>query len=96
MSKVIGIDLGTINSCVPVMEGSDPVVIVNQEGNRTTLSIVAFTGMGERLVGQTAKRQATKYASRIAGLKVERVDDLIEKVVEPWRVDADFEEVQNY
>ena len=58
MSKVIGIDLGTTNSCVSVMEGGDPVVIVNQEGNRTTPSIVAFTDRGERLVGQTAKRQA--------------------------------------
>ena len=58
MSKVIGIDLGTTNSCVAVMEGGDPVVIVNQEGNRTTPSIVAITDRGERLVGQTAKRQS--------------------------------------
>ncbi len=58
MAKVIGIDLGTTNSCVAVMEGGEPVVIPNSEGNRTTPSIVAFTKSGERLVGQVAKRQA--------------------------------------
>lgn len=58
MGKLIGIDLGTTNSCVAVMEGGDPVVIVNQEGNRTTPSIVGFTDRGERLVGLAAKRQA--------------------------------------
>ncbi len=58
MSKIIGIDLGTTNSCVAIMEGGDPKVITNQEGNRTTPSIVAFTESGERLVGQVAKRQA--------------------------------------
>ncbi|NIQ37964.1 MAG: molecular chaperone DnaK [Proteobacteria bacterium] len=58
MSKIIGIDLGTTNSCVAVMEGGDPIVISNQEGSRTTPSVVAFTDKDERLVGQIAKRQA--------------------------------------
>ncbi len=58
MAKVIGIDLGTTNSCVAIMEGGDPVVIANSEGSRTTPSVVAFTDSGERLVGQIAKRQA--------------------------------------
>src|SRR5882724_215584 len=58
MSKVIGIDLGTTNSCVAVMEGKDVKVIENTEGARTTPSMVAFTDSGERLVGQAAKRQA--------------------------------------
>src|ERR671934_1029322 len=58
MSKVIGIDLGTTNSCVAVMEGGEPVVIPNSEGSRTTPSMVAFTESGERLVGQIARRQA--------------------------------------
>ncbi|MCL2527119.1 MAG: molecular chaperone DnaK [Defluviitaleaceae bacterium] len=58
MSKIIGIDLGTTNSCVAVMEGGQPVVISNSEGMRTTPSVVAFTKAGERLVGETAKRQA--------------------------------------
>ena len=64
MGKVIGIDLGTTNSCVAVMEGDDPVVIANQEGNRTTPSIVAFTDRGERLVGQIAKRQAISNSEK--------------------------------
>ncbi|MGZ3675516.1 MAG: Hsp70 family protein, partial [Ktedonobacterales bacterium] len=58
MGKVIGIDLGTTNSCVAVMEGGEPVVIPNAEGSRTTPSVVAFTKSGERLVGEVAKRQA--------------------------------------
>ena len=58
MGKVIGIDLGTTNSCVAVMSGGDPVVIANAEGARTTPSVVAITDKGERLVGQIAKRQA--------------------------------------
>src|SRR5664280_578630 len=76
MGKIIGIDLGTTNSCVAIMEGGDPVVIANQEGNRTTPSIVAITESGERLVGQIAKRQAitnsenTVYAvKRLIGRK---------------------------
>src|SRR5918994_5378318 len=58
MSKVIGIDLGTTNSVVAVMEAEQPAVVVNQEGGRTTPSVVGFTREGERLVGQVAKRQA--------------------------------------
>ncbi|HXV42650.1 MAG TPA: Hsp70 family protein, partial [Anaerolineae bacterium] len=58
MPKIIGIDLGTTNSVVAVMEGGDPVVIANAEGGRTTPSVVAFNKNQERLVGQTAKRQA--------------------------------------
>src|SRR5690349_17276293 len=64
MGKVIGIDLGTTNSCVAVMEGAQPKVIENQEGARTTPSIVAFTDEGERLVGQPAKRQAVTNPDR--------------------------------
>src|SRR5437773_789633 len=88
MSKVIGIDLGTTNSCVAVMDGKDVRVIENAEGARTTPSMVAFTDSGERLVGQAAKRQAvttvpayfndsqrqaTKDAGKIAGLEVLRI-----------------------
>ena len=62
MSKIIGIDLGTTNSVVAVMEGGEPVVIANQEGGRTTPSVVAFTKSNERLVGQVAKRQAVTNA----------------------------------
>ena len=64
MAKVIGIDLGTTNSCVAVMEGGEPVVIPNSEGGRTTPSVVAFSKNGERLVGQVAKRQAITNAER--------------------------------
>ena len=64
MSKIIGIDLGTTNSCVAVMEGGEPVVIPNAEGNRTTPSVVAFSKDGERMVGQVAKRQAITNPDR--------------------------------
>ncbi|MDD3839088.1 MAG: molecular chaperone DnaK [Clostridia bacterium] len=64
MGKIIGIDLGTTNSCVAVMEGGEPVVIPNQEGNRTTPSVVAFTKEGERLVGEVAKRQSITNPDR--------------------------------
>src|SRR3954466_16102619 len=62
MGKIIGIDLGTTNTCVAVMEGGKPTVIPNAEGHRTTPSIVAFTKTGERLVGHVAKRQAITNA----------------------------------
>jgi molecular chaperone DnaK len=62
MPKILGIDLGTTNSCMAVMEGGEPVVIENSEGARTTPSIVAFTKSGERLVGQAAKRQTVTNA----------------------------------
>ena len=76
MSKIIGIDLGTTNSCVAVMEGGDPTVIHNIEGNRTTPSIVAFTKEGERLVGETAKRQAVTNPERtISSIKREMGTD---------------------
>lgn len=72
MGKVIGIDLGTTNSCVAVMEGGEPVVITNAEGTRTTPSVVAFTKNGERLVGAVAKRQAATNVDRtIASIKRE-------------------------
>ena len=61
MAKVIGIDLGTTNSCMAVLEGGEPVVIPNAEGARTTPSVVAITKTGERLVGQVAKRQAVRW-----------------------------------
>src|SRR5206468_2119312 len=78
MGKTIGIDLGTTNSCIAVLEGGEPTVIPNREGGRTTPSVVAFTQGGERLVGVPAnfndsQRQATKDAGKIAGLNVKRI-----------------------
>ena len=64
MSKTIGIDLGTTNSCVAVIEGGEPVVIPNAEGARTTPSVVAFSKTGERMIGQVAKRQAITNPER--------------------------------
>ncbi len=93
MGKIIGIDLGTTNSCVAIMEGGDPKVIANSEGNRTTPSIVAFTDSNERLVGQVAKRQAvtnperTLYAiKRLIGRKF--VDAEVKKSIEvsPFKI----------
>ncbi len=70
MSKIIGIDLGTTNSCVAVMEGNEPVVIPNSEGKRTTPSMVAFLDNGERKVGDPAKRQAiTNPAKTVSSIK---------------------------
>ncbi|NIN01099.1 MAG: molecular chaperone DnaK [candidate division Zixibacteria bacterium] len=91
MSKLIGIDLGTTNSCVAVMEGGNPVVIQNAEGSRTTPSVVAFTKTGERLVGQVAKRQAitnpdnTVFSiKRFVGRKFKEVGSEIKTV--PFKV----------
>ncbi len=93
MSKVIGIDLGTTNSCVAIMEGNDPKVIVNSEGNRTTPSIVAFTDKDEKLVGQLAKRQGvtnpenTIFAvKRLIGRKFE--DPQVQKAIKlsPYKI----------
>lgn len=76
MSKIIGIDLGTTNSCVAVMEGGKPVVIANSEGSRTTPSVVAFTKDGEILVGQVAKRQAvSNHENTVSSIKREMGTD---------------------
>ena len=81
MSKIIGIDLGTTNSAVAVMEGGEPVIITNVEGNRTTPSVVAFSKSGERLVGETAKRQAITNAERtITSIKREMGTDYKVKI----------------
>ncbi len=91
MSKIIGIDLGTTNSCVSVMEGGQPVVIANAEGSRTTPSIVAFTKSGDRLVGQAAKRQAvtnptnTVYSiKRFMGRRFDEVNE--EQKLVPYKI----------
>src|ERR1035441_1330659 len=91
MSKVIGIDLGTTNSCMAVMEGGEPVVLENSEGKRTTPSVVAFTKTGERVIGDAAKRQAvtnsrnTVYSiKRFMGRKFDEVQEEIKRV--PYKV----------
>ena len=93
MSKVIGIDLGTTNSCVAIMEGGDPVVIANSEGSRTTPSVVAFSDSGERLVGQIARRQAItnpentiSAVKRLIGRRYE--DPMVQKAmkVSPYKI----------
>lgn len=91
MGKIIGIDLGTTNSCFAVMEGGEPKVIANKEGNRTTPSIVAFTKTGDRLVGLTAKRQAVTNAEntifsakRFIGRRFEEISD--EKELVPFEI----------
>src|SRR4249920_2556003 len=91
MSKVIGIDLGTTNSVVAVMEGGEPAVIVNQEGGRTTPSVVGVAKSGERLVGQVAKRQAVtnpentvSSIKRFMGRKFDEVSEEMKMV--PFRV----------
>ncbi len=93
MGKIIGIDLGTTNSCVAIMEGGDPKVIANSEGNRTTPSVVAFTDGGERLVGQVAKRQAvtnptkTLYAiKRLIGRKFTDAEVKRSKEISPFKI----------
>src|ERR1043165_7868920 len=93
MAKVIGIDLGTTNSCVAVMEGASPKVIENAEGSRTTPSIVAFTDDGERLVGQPAKRPAvtnpekTIFAvQRLIGGRYDAHMDEKDKKLVPYKI----------
>ena len=93
MSKVIGIDLGTTNSCVAIMEGKDVRVIENSEGARTTPSMVAFSDSGERLVGQSAKRQAvtnptnTFYAvKRLIGRRYEDPTVAKDKAMVPFGI----------
>src|SRR3989441_1819881 len=91
MAKVLGIDLGTTNSCMAIMEGGEPVVLENSEGKRTTPSVVAFTKTGERLVGDAAKRQAVTNArntiysiKRFMGRKFDEVQEEIKRV--PYKV----------
>src|ERR1017187_9408952 len=91
MAKVLGIDLGTTNSCMAVMDGGEPLVLENSEGKRTTPSVVAFTKSGERIVGDAAKRQAvtnsrnTVYSiKRFMGRKFDEVQEEIKRV--PYKV----------
>ena len=82
MAKVIGIDLGTTNSVVSVMEGGEPTVITNPEGSRLTPSVVGFTKDGQRLIGQLAKRQDTWFRHQATAIYVEPT---VESVRECWR-----------
>ena len=102
MSKILGIDLGTTNSCMAVMEGGEPVVLENSEGARTTPSVVAFAKGGERLVGQAAKRQAVTNpkntifsAKRLIGRKYDELTEadkaLPYKIVKASNGDAHIE-----
>jgi molecular chaperone DnaK len=98
MSKIIGIDLGTTNSVVAVMEGGEPVVITNSEGGRLTPSVVAFTKSGERLVGQVAKRQAVTNPEntvfsikRFMGRRFDEVSEEMKMV--PYRVTREADHV---
>src|SRR5450759_680441 len=98
MGKIIGIDLGTTNSCVAVMEGGEPKVIANEEGGRTTTSVVGFTKTGERLAGQVAKRQAitnpenTVYSiKRFMGRRFDEVNEEMKMV--PYKVERDGDHV---
>jgi molecular chaperone DnaK len=98
MSKIIGIDLGTTNSVVAVMEGGEPVVITNAEGSRLTPSVVGFAKSGERLVGQVAKRQAVTNPEntvfsikRFMGRRFNEVSDEMKMV--PYRVEQDGDRV---
>src|SRR5208282_4939962 len=91
MAKILGIDLGTTNSCMAIMENGEPVVLENSEGARTTPSIVAFTKNGERLVGQAAKRQAVTNprntifsVKRFMGRKFSEVKDELKRI--PYKV----------
>src|SRR5271163_3893162 len=91
MAKVLGIDLGTTNSCMAVMEGGEPLVLENSEGRRVTPSVVAFSKTGERLVGDAAKRQAvtnsrnTVYSiKRFMGRKFNEVEEELKRV--PYKV----------
>src|SRR5471032_1106275 len=92
MSRIIGIDLGTTNSVVAIMEGNEPKVIVNAEGSRITPSVVGFTKNGERLVGQVAKRQAVTNPEntvfsikRFMGRRLEEVNE--EMTMVPYKVE---------
>ncbi|MEI7927316.1 MAG: Hsp70 family protein, partial [Verrucomicrobiales bacterium] len=93
MSKILGIDLGTTNSCMSVMDGGEPVVLENSEGARTTPSVVAFSKSGERLVGQAAKRQAVTNprntifsAKRLIGRKFSELTEADKRM--PYKIVA--------